>query len=76
MTAFREDWAPASRLKAVSKKSTYMKAAGGGKIDEDIYEELETILLTADVGVGATQALLEQVRALEIDMPKRETGRR
>jgi fused signal recognition particle receptor len=35
---------------------------GGGKIDEAVYEELETILLTADVGVGATQALLEQVR--------------
>jgi fused signal recognition particle receptor len=34
----------------------------GGKIDEAIYEELETILLTADVGVGTTQALLEQVR--------------
>ncbi len=35
---------------------------GGGRIDEAVYEELETILLTADVGVGATQALLEQVR--------------
>ncbi|CAG1771263.1 Signal recognition particle receptor FtsY [uncultured bacterium] len=35
---------------------------GGGKIDEDVYEELETILLTADVGVSATQALLEDVR--------------
>lgn len=36
---------------------------GGGKIDEDIYEELETILLTSDVGVNATQHLLEQLRA-------------
>lgn len=35
---------------------------GGGKIDEDIYEELESVLLTADVGVSATQTLLEQVR--------------
>jgi fused signal recognition particle receptor len=35
---------------------------GGGKIDEDIYEELETILLTSDVGVSATQHLLEQLR--------------
>ena len=33
-----------------------------GKIDEDLYEELETILLTSDVGVSATQALLEQLR--------------
>jgi fused signal recognition particle receptor len=34
----------------------------GGKISEEVYEELETILLTADVGVPATQALLEQIR--------------
>lgn len=36
---------------------------GGGKIDEAIYEELETILLTSDVGVSATQHLLEQLRS-------------
>ena len=35
----------------------------GGKIDEDLYEELETILLTADVGVAATQFLLDDLRA-------------
>ena len=35
---------------------------GGGNIDEAVYEELETILLTSDVGVAATQALLEQIR--------------
>lgn len=35
---------------------------GGGKIDEAVYDELETILLTADVGVAATQTLLEQIR--------------
>ena len=34
----------------------------GGKISEEVYEELETILLTADVGVPATQALLDQIR--------------
>jgi fused signal recognition particle receptor len=34
----------------------------GGKIDEDLFEELETILLTADVGVDATQTLLTQLR--------------
>ena len=34
----------------------------GGKIDEDVYEELETILLTSDVGVTATQDLLEDIR--------------
>lgn len=35
---------------------------GGGKIDEDVYEELETILLTSDVGVNATMTLLENLR--------------
>lgn len=35
---------------------------GGGKIDEDVYEELETILLTSDVGVQATQLLMDQIR--------------
>ena len=35
---------------------------GGGKIDEALYEELETILLTSDVGVNATQQLLEDLR--------------
>lgn len=35
---------------------------GGGKIDADTYEELETILLTADVGVSATQKLLDNLK--------------
>lgn len=35
---------------------------GGGKIDEALFEELETILLTSDVGVNATQLLLEDLR--------------
>ena len=35
---------------------------GGGKIDEDLYEELETVLLTADMGVPATMHLLKDVR--------------
>jgi len=34
----------------------------GGRIDEEVYEELETILLTSDVGVSATQALLDDIR--------------
>jgi fused signal recognition particle receptor len=34
----------------------------GGKIDEALYEELESLLLTADCGVSATQALLEDIR--------------
>ena len=35
---------------------------GGGKIDDEIYEELETILITADVGMDATRALLADLR--------------
>jgi fused signal recognition particle receptor len=34
----------------------------GGKIDDDLYEELETVLITADVGMNATQALLADLR--------------
>jgi len=34
----------------------------GGKIDDDLYEELETILISADVGMDATNALLADLR--------------
>ena len=34
----------------------------GGKIDDDLYEELETILITADVGMDATRFLLADLR--------------
>jgi fused signal recognition particle receptor len=34
----------------------------GGKIDDELYEELETILITADVGMDATRTLLADVR--------------
>jgi fused signal recognition particle receptor len=36
---------------------------GGGQIDEELYEELESVLLTADMGVDATEHLLKEVRA-------------
>lgn len=35
----------------------------GRKIDESLFEELETVLLACDVGVSATEFLLEQTRA-------------
>lgn len=35
---------------------------GGGKIDEDLYEELETVLITSDMGMEATEALMKDVR--------------
>ncbi len=34
----------------------------GGKIDDELYEELETILITADVGMDATNSLLADLR--------------
>jgi fused signal recognition particle receptor len=34
----------------------------GGKIDAEVYEELETILLTSDVGVNATANLLTEIK--------------
>lgn len=34
----------------------------GGRIDEDLYEELESILITADVGLDATRGLLAELR--------------
>jgi fused signal recognition particle receptor len=35
---------------------------GSGKIDEALYEELETVLLMADTGVSATTWLLDELR--------------
>ncbi|QJQ52441.1 signal recognition particle receptor FtsY [Vitreoscilla sp. C1] len=35
---------------------------GGAQIDEDLYEELEDVLLTSDMGVAATEHLLKEVR--------------
>ena len=59
----------ASRLKQGLSKTR--KHFGGqltslfsrGKIDEETYEELESILLTSDVGVAATQKLLDNLKA-------------
>ena len=58
-----------ARLKAGLERTR--AALGGGlgallgrrKIDQALFEELETALLTADCGVEATQALLERLRA-------------
>lgn len=35
---------------------------GGGKINDDLYEELETALLMSDMGIEATTVLLKKVR--------------
>ena len=57
-----------ARLKqGLSKSRQHMAKSlasifGGGKIDEDLYEELETVLLTSDMGIEATEKLLTEVR--------------
>ncbi|MDF0604348.1 signal recognition particle-docking protein FtsY [Neisseriaceae bacterium TC5R-5] len=62
----KSSWA--ERLKAGLSKTrdklgkSFAGLFGGGKIDEDLYEELETLLLTADMGMGATTHLLKDVR--------------
>ena len=35
---------------------------GGGQIHEDLYEELETVLITSDMGMEATEYLMKDVR--------------
>ncbi len=58
----------AARLKKGLTKSRNQMAKslagvfGGGKIDEDLYEELETVLLTSDMGIEATEYLMADVR--------------
>ncbi|HJV75499.1 MAG TPA: signal recognition particle receptor subunit alpha, partial [Noviherbaspirillum sp.] len=52
------------RLKAgLSKTSTNLTTLFvGAKIDDDLYEELESALLMSDAGVEATQALLDALK--------------
>nr|WP_245911105.1 signal recognition particle-docking protein FtsY [Neisseria iguanae] len=65
-TQNKSSWA--SRLKQGLAKSRDKMAKslagvfGGGKIDEDLYEELETVLITSDMGMEATNYLMKDVR--------------
>ena len=58
-----------SRLRASLSRSRESFGSGllgwlrGKKIDDELYEELETRLLTADVGVETTAALIKQIMA-------------
>ncbi len=52
-----------SHLKAgLAKTASSFNIFGGAKIDEDLYEELETALLVSDAGMPATEYLLDQLR--------------
>ena len=44
------------------------------KIDESVYEDLETELLAADVGVAATQSLIERLRKAQRDKRLEDAG--
>ena len=37
--------------------------AGFGKIDEDLFEELEYVLISSDFGVQTTEEILDKLRA-------------
>ena len=58
----------AARLKQGLTKSrdkmakSLARVFGGGQIDEDLYEELETVLITSDMGMEATEYLMKDVR--------------
>lgn len=61
-----QSWA-ARLAKGLSKSRNHMTKSlasvfGGGQIDEDLYEELETVLLTSDMGIEATETLMKEVR--------------
>jgi fused signal recognition particle receptor len=45
---------------ALGKK--LLSVFGGGQIDNNLYEELESILLTSDIGIAGTEHILAQVR--------------
>jgi fused signal recognition particle receptor len=49
-----------------------------GRIDEDLFEELETILISSDVGMDATRLLLADVRrqVKEQNLPNQFKSRR
>ncbi len=52
-----------ARLKAgLARTSANLNIFGGTKIDEELFEELETALLVSDVGLPATEYLLDELR--------------
>src|SRR5687768_10087046 len=66
LTNSNSNWATRVRLGLSRTRDNLGKhlsgLLGGGKIDEALYEEMETVLLTADTGVSATTWLLDELR--------------
>ncbi len=70
--AARPSWG--ERLKAgLSRTRAQLGGLFGRRIDEEMLEELEATLLMADVGVEATQYLLDELKAV-VKREKLETG--
>ena len=73
----RASWA--ERLKAGLSRTRaqfggqFAKLFRGGRIDDEMLEELEATLLMADIGVSATQFLLDELKAA-VRRNKLETG--
>ena len=64
--ATRPSWAARLRQGLAKSRNQMAKSLagvfGGGQIDEDLYEELETVLITSDMGMEATEYLMKDVR--------------
>lgn len=65
-TLDKSSWSKRLKLGLAKTRDVFGKKIfqtfGGGKIDEDLYDELEEILLSADMGSFATDKLLNKVR--------------
>ncbi len=65
-TSSKPSWAIRLKSGLAKTRNSFGKKVlgvfGGGVIDENLYEELETILLSSDVGIAATNYLLEKVQ--------------
>lgn len=60
-TEKKQSWL--SRLKSgLARTSANLNIFGGTTIDEELFEELETALLVSDVGMPATEYLLDELR--------------
>ncbi len=59
----RTGWMARLRQGMSKTRSNLTGLFSGGKIDENLFEELETALLVSDAGVDATQRLLTELRA-------------
>ncbi|MEK9775568.1 MAG: signal recognition particle-docking protein FtsY [Quisquiliibacterium sp.] len=58
----RAGWVPRLRQGMSRTRSNLAGLFGGGKIDEELFEELETALLLSDAGVEASSKLLADLR--------------